>query len=167
MTKHIRSMILLVLMLAMFTIARGQEPVGPKTPPNGIPQEAEFYNGKWYKVFHDELGWKNAQARCARLGGQLAIIPDAATWNFVKPRCQMALLWLGASDDDTPGFWKWSDGTSVTFTAWVPGEPNNIDGKEHYLSTWKGGWNDVAASGRFPKGDKLRVTGYVCEWKDR
>ena len=34
-------------------------------------------------------------------------------------------LWLGGTDKDEEGTWKWSDGSPFEFTNWLWGEPNN------------------------------------------
>jgi len=65
------------------------------------------------------------------------------------------VIWLGASDKQSEGYWKWSNGdlfwmqnadvnTASTYSNWRSGEPNNADGNEHcatYLP--EKGWNDV------------------------
>ena len=147
----------------------GQGPTEAKARPKDIPEGAEFFNGKWYKVFNEKRTWQWQEARkeCESKHGQLAVVPDTATWEFLKKRVQKAVLWLGAEAEKTPGTWRWIDGTPFLFQdAWRGGEPNNAEGKECYMATLDGSWNDVAASGKFP-GQKQRVTGFVCEWKDK
>jgi len=46
-------------------------------------------------------------------------------------------LWVGgyqsSHDDEPAGNWKWLDGTSLTYTNWAPGQPNNIDFIQDYV----------------------------------
>ena len=95
-------------------------------------------------------------------GGQLAVIPDAASQKFIGQLANGLQLWLGATDEKVNKLWVWVDGTPVKFTSWAATQPDNTDGVEHYLQTFdaKGHWNDGAEDDRF-------VVGYICEWKAR
>ena len=40
-------------------------------------------------------------------------------------------LWIGLNDLSTQMYFEWSDGTPVTYTTWLPGEPTHaINGRE-------------------------------------
>jgi hypothetical protein len=52
------------------------------------------------------------------------------------------LLWLGGTDESQEGVWAWVTGELWSYTRWIPGEPNNTDGNEHYLGELNGIWND-------------------------
>jgi hypothetical protein len=131
----------------------------PPRPRPGVPVDSVYFNNKWYRVFAEKLTWENAQRRCEALGGQLAVVPDEPTWKFLtssiagNPR-----LWIGATDENTEGLWRWVDGTNMKFTVWGGGLPDNIESKEHYLAMWGNTWNDVSA-------DNAEVVGFICEWK--
>jgi hypothetical protein len=149
------------LLLALLCPASAQSPVQPK-PPVGIPAEARLHNGKWYQVYLVKGGWKRAREKCQKLGGQLAIIPDASTQAFIKDIAQGLQLWLGATDEKVEKRWLWVDGTPVKFTAWADRQPDNTDGIENYLQTFDkdSRWNDGAEDDRF-------VVGFICEWRAR
>jgi Lectin C-type domain len=145
-----------------------QQPINSNSisrqPPVGVPGDAQFFGGKWYRLYSESLSWQDARQRCDRLGGQLAVVPDSATWDFVKPLTKDAWCWLGATDEQSPTNWKWIDGTPVGFSAWANGQPDSA-GSENYLHTGlSGGWNDAPKHGRI---GSRRVVGFVCEWKDR
>ncbi len=150
----------LLLFFVFFAAIAWTEP--PSKPPIGVPTDAKFFRGKWYRVYLEKVPWNRAQERCKALGGQLVTVPDAETWNFVKGLGGAASVWLGATDEKTEGVWVWSDGTPVTFTAWLGAGPDNAGGAENYLATHRGGWNDVKKSGAF---DSFQVVGFICEWK--
>jgi hypothetical protein len=150
----------LALVLALTILpASAQQPAAPAAEPKrpvGVPVDAKFFNGRWFKLYQEKGGWTNSKAKCARLGGRLAIIPDAATQKFVAALSEGLLVWLGASDDKVEGAWVWLDGTKMTYTAWDKGEPA-ASPKEDYLSIWKGKWHDAL------EGEPTTV-GFICEW---
>ena len=153
---------LVLIVSAAATLPGIAQQPGPMRP-LGIPAEAKFFNGKWYHVYLEKMGWDAAKQKCARLGGQLVVIPDQATWTFVKELAGTASLWIGASDERKSSIWEWVDGTRVTFSAWLSGQPDHGEGgKEHYAHTRSGGWNDAVRSGRID--DKNHVVGFICEW---
>ena len=132
-------------------------------PPVGVPADAKHFNGKWYKVVPDKVPWHTAKQKAAAMRGQLAVVPDEATWDFLK-NLTPASVWLGATDEKTEGVWEWADGTPFKFTAWWDKQPDNTSGEEHYIATWEKKWNDVPKSGAF---GQYKVTGYIVEWRDK
>lgn len=138
------------------TFAQLPPPAAPK-PPVGVARDAKLFNGKWYKVVFEKVSWHAARDKCRSAGGQLAVIPDEATWIFTR-NLSPARLWIGATDEKVEGVWMWVDGTPATFTVWHWGEPNNSGGNEHYAVMEKHYWNDT------PK-EAHTTVGYICEWK--
>ena len=147
--------------LLLYTLAplAAQQPA-ERRPPVGIPSEAKLFNGKWYHLFLERAGWKQARDKCTRLGGQLVVIPDATTQEFVQQLSKGLHIWLGATDEKTEGLWLWVDGTEMKFSAWGKWQPDNGNKREHYLDLWDGLWNDSAQN------SPLNV-GFICEWKDK
>ncbi len=158
-----RHRLLLLLCCLLWPCLLPAQPATPR-PPLGGPADAKLFNGKWYAVFYDKVAWPSAKEKCQRLGGQLVVIPDEATWKFVKELSQ-ARLWLGATEEKVEGVWIWVDGSKMTFSAWGPGAPNNRDGKDNYLSTHLNKvvcWEDTPRDWNAYK--QTPITGYICEW---
>lgn len=129
-------------------------------PPVGVPSDAVKFRNKWYRVYLEPGGWQRAKERCVVYGGQLTMTPDSPTWNFVRTLIPgKVTVWLGGTDDETEGLWKWLDGAQFTFTAWKRKQPDNYRKSEHYLQASRDAWNDL------PKDYKIQ--GFVCEWRDR
>ena len=42
-------------------------------------------------------------------------------------------VWIGGTDKDKEGTWKWTDGSPFEFTWWRPGQPDNYMGNEDCL----------------------------------
>ena len=69
------------------------------------------------------------------LVAQISAVPDelANAW------------WIGLSDQGSEGTFVWLDGTSADFTAWLPGEPNQLGEEDcvQYPAGGPGTWNDL------------------------
>jgi hypothetical protein len=151
----------LVILLGAIGIFPTFAETPPSKPPIGVPSDARYFNHKWYRVYLDKATWRQARGRCEDLHGQLVVIPDAATQEFVRKLADGRQLWLGATNEHSQhGKYKWVDGTDVTFQAWDHGQPSG--GREHFLEVWKpdSSWNDGVLNDAW-------VVGYICEWKDR
>lgn len=150
----------LFLATALLAASTGHaEPPKKLNPPIGVPADAIFFHGKWYKVQFAVMSWTTAKDKCKAAGGQLAVIPDAGTQAFLKKIAGSANVWLGASDARTEGRWVWVDGTPLQFSAWAEGQPDDLDGRQHFLHMVDGVWDDTVR-------DEKRVNAYICEWRD-
>ena len=79
--------------------------------------------------------------------------------------------WIGGSDQETEGIWKWvtgpEAGTVMSYTFWNTGEPNQ-QGNEDYAHITqpgvgiKGSWNDLSNSGDLS--GNYQPKGYVVEY---
>jgi hypothetical protein len=153
---------ILFLVSSIWSLGLAQSPA--KKPPVGVPTDATLFNGKWYYVYIQKTSWKASKGKCERLGGQLAVVHDEATWAFIKTLSPGVNLWLGASDDNIEGSWVWVDGKPMTFKVWDRDQPDNFRQGEHYLLRWDGKWNDVSEKG---SGVHVQVQGFICEWIDK
>lgn len=131
---------------------------------NVISQDSDtfMYKDKFYKVIKKSLSWKDAQLECKKMGGNLAMPKTKELSDFIvsfATKYNLNGLWLGATDEEKEGTWKWVDGTSITFNNWNTGEPNNVGGNEHYMEiyTSSGLWNDL------PNNKTSAVNGFICE----
>jgi hypothetical protein len=72
------------------------------------------------------ITWADARNRCVRAGGDLASIHSARQNADVLDATRgSSVVWIGLTDSQTEGEWRWSDGTAFNFHNWNPGEPNN------------------------------------------
>lgn len=79
--------------------------------------------------------------------------------------------WIGGSDQETEGIWKWvtgpEAGTVMSYTFWNNGEPNN-QGDEDYAHITqpgvgiRGSWNDLSNTG--DSNGNYQPKGYVVEY---
>lgn len=155
-------------------------PKNTETPVEpSIPDTAVEFNGHYYQVYDTPMTWDEAKAYCESLGGHLATITSAEENNFIKDLVSSGTknaYWLGASDAEEEGVWKWITGEPFEFTNWSSGEPND-NGEigdlypEDYLEMYKssGKWNDGEVNGD-EKGYgglySLANHGLICEWEN-
>ncbi|XP_014877714.1 CD209 antigen-like protein C isoform X2 [Poecilia latipinna] len=91
--------------------------------------------------------WGESRNDCLKRGADLVIInsrdeQDFLTW--YKKR-----LWIGLTDAEKEGEWKWVDGTRLNTSYWGPDEPNsdlgeNEDCGEMRFFESENNWNDVS-----------------------
>jgi hypothetical protein len=130
--------------------------------PLGVPEDATLFQGNWYRVYLGNMCWRSAEARCAQLGGRLVVIPNQKTQDFLAKLANGRSMWIGATNERTNGVWVWSDGSKMTFSAWMRGQPSGFKSKEFYAVMGKknGNWFDIDAASDL-------VEGYFCEWPQK
>jgi hypothetical protein len=144
-------------------------------------QGASAFEGHYYRVFLETMGWHAAQARCKAMGGHLATISSDAENSFITALAKKTIgnitntgVWLGGTDEQKEGQWEWVDGTPFTYSAWRERQPNNgggKDGGENYLflllqyRTADGrevqGWCDQSNE------SKPHIAYFACEWESK
>ncbi|XP_034543148.1 C-type lectin domain family 4 member F-like [Notolabrus celidotus] len=92
------------------------------------PQGWVHYSGSFYYISSLEKTWQESRADCQSRGADLMIINSREEQNFVNGFKKT--LWIGLSDTQTEGEWKWVDGTPLTKSFWNPGEPNSHQASE-------------------------------------
>ncbi|XP_033624617.1 macrophage mannose receptor 1-like [Asterias rubens] len=144
---------------AVCMIPKGQmlattiKPVTYKPCPTG---DGDFflYNHFCYYLSPDSnyLGWKDAEDYCHEYGAHLVSIHDQEEYDFLYNqinRLDIGSFWIGLREYSQSGSYKWSDGTSLDYKAWVEGEPNDSNGEEkcvemyHFDEYKDGSWNDL------------------------
>ena len=106
--------------------------------------------------------WTRARSECARRGGRLAVL-ETADENLevgqLVERFIDAAFYLGISDRDEEGVWRWIDGSLLSYEPWADGEPNDAGGGEDCVhSNWShgtGAWNDIRCGAAQP---------FLCEF---
>lgn len=118
------------------------------------------HKGHLYLLVLERTGWNDAKAACEELGGYLACLNNEAENRFIIKELvgkKQVLTWVGASDAESEGDWKWLD-RSDDYWPWAPREPNNTNNAEHFAFLGpKGRLNDAWEREQY-------VTAYLCEW---
>ena len=93
--------------------------------------------------------WDESEEICKGKGAHLASVTSKATDDYITAESRDKFTWIGGSDKESEGTWKWSDGSTWEFTNWGTigrnrvQQPNNRPNQhclEYQREDWK--WND-------------------------
>ncbi|MBP7951129.1 MAG: protein kinase [Verrucomicrobiales bacterium] len=156
--------------------AASKTPAQPPPSTLGPPAPLLVVGGHTYRFIPSRLPWPQAKAAAEKENGHLACITSQEEYDALRAYMIPLLVrgdtacWLGASDAETEGQWKWITGEPFAFVRWASGAPNNGGtGKtpQNVLGWHRHGkygarlieWNDL--SERFSAND---AGGYLVEW---
>ena len=100
--------------------------------------------GTSYYTFVGGGTWTEVEDLSISLGGNLVAINDSEENQWLHDNDFHG--WIGFTDRETEGDWKWSNGDPVTFVSWFSGQPDNV-GNEDYASKSSTFWGDSNNSG--------------------
>lgn len=145
-----------------------------KSKEDAIEKSGQLRRSKYGVVFGD-YSWHRARVICERAGGHLVHVESESEMRYLQSRYfnkMDTILWIGGSDYEDEGDWKWTDGRKIKTFWWAKGDlaygaaPSNQFGFGHYLVMHKRKeglvWNDVFESGTWM--NKPKVQGFICEW---
>jgi WD40 repeat protein len=153
----------------LVSLSNGTDPTSRR--PTSVPGDAQDFGGHWYKFYPEQLSWKAARDLSKSNGGHLVIIESLAENEFVGKLVENNAwqdAWIGATDQAEDGKWRDVNGAILTFTNWMPGQPNNKNNEEHYALisnratagtniAWR--WSDQ------PNESRQHQPGFICEWE--
>ncbi|XP_036418071.1 CD209 antigen-like [Colossoma macropomum] len=114
------------------------------------------FGSSFYYISTEQKSWIEARKDCIKRGVDLVIINSREEQEFIKK--QNKYVWIGLSDTEREGVWKWVDGSPLTTAFWKSGEPNS-NGEEDCADSFSATsllqtWNDASCSNQ---------AGWVCE----
>ncbi|MBF0337229.1 MAG: VCBS repeat-containing protein [Nitrospirae bacterium] len=128
-------------------------------------------NNHTYQRIDTQMTWADAKANCEKLGGYLATITSTDENKFlidnlfsVTPNDKFC--WLGATDAESEGTWKWVTNEKLEFTNWDSYQPDNYQGNENCLEYWppKTQWNS-GTEWKWNDSDCSNSKVSLCEWE--
>ena len=110
-------------------------------------------NAPQYIAVSQKLTYSNANSYClSTFGTTLATIFNSEMNDIVRYSATAIgistseNLWIGLSDQNSEGNFVWQDGTSLGYTNWNSGEPNNSGNEDCTEMYSTGKWNDKDCS---------------------
>ncbi|XP_066454822.1 pulmonary surfactant-associated protein A2-like [Eleutherodactylus coqui] len=97
-----------------------------------------------------ELPYDESKADCQKAGGQLASPKNSEENNAILSIAQYYNLspFLGITDIQTEGTFRYPDGKPITYLNWNLGEPNQKGEEDCVEMKLNGGWNDQGCQGK-------------------
>ncbi|XP_054938267.1 brevican core protein-like [Physeter macrocephalus] len=106
----------------------------------------DAFQGACYKHFSTRRSWEEAENKCRMYGAHLASISTPEEQDFINNRYR-EYQWIGLNDRTIEGDFLWSDGVSLLYENWNPGQPDSyfLSGENCVVMVWhdQGQWSDV------------------------
>ncbi|XP_037620627.1 CD209 antigen-like protein C isoform X1 [Sebastes umbrosus] len=104
-----------------------------------------YFNHRFYYISSIVKSWQESRDDCLQRGADLMIINSKEEQEFGSQFNRDT--WIGLTDSETEGKWKWVDGTALGTSYWGPGEPNHANSAEDCAEIWNlqkvNHWNDI------------------------
>ncbi|XP_039397305.1 C-type lectin domain family 4 member F-like isoform X2 [Mauremys reevesii] len=119
-----------------------------------------FYSGNLYYFSQEGKSWDEAEQFCVSQDSHLTSVSSQAEQEFLSKETRGEAHWIGLTDRETEGSWRWVDGTEYRADAsrgfWAENQPDNWDqgigGREdcvHINPINRNLWNDVSCTEPF------------------
>ncbi|XP_048008546.1 C-type lectin domain family 17, member A-like [Megalobrama amblycephala] len=113
-----------------------------------------YNHSSFYYISSEKKSWNESRRYCTERGADLIIINNKEERDFVEKNIdRRTLFWIGLTDIDEEGSWKWVDGSTPTFWFWRTNEPNGQRG-ENCAVVHSTIWADYRCSNAYP---------WICE----
>ncbi|XP_059196469.1 CD209 antigen-like isoform X2 [Centropristis striata] len=105
-----------------------------------------YFRNSFYYISSSKESWQDSRSYCQQRDADLLIINSIEEQEFTR-RFQKS-IWIGLTDQDTEGVWKWVDGSPLTTSYWAAGEPNSHGNEDCgeikvEIKDKNKNWNDV------------------------
>uniref|UniRef100_A0A3Q0R664 C-type lectin domain-containing protein n=1 Tax=Amphilophus citrinellus TaxID=61819 RepID=A0A3Q0R664_AMPCI len=93
-----------------------------------IQQEWKYFSHSVYYISSIKKSWNDSREDCLQRNADLVIINSREEQTFMRQFKKRA--WIGLTDTEKEGTWKWVDGTQPTISYWGTDEPNSDKGRD-------------------------------------
>ncbi|XP_042281496.1 CD209 antigen-like protein A [Thunnus maccoyii] len=81
-----------------------------------------------YFLSSESGSWSRGRQDCREKGADLVVIDSTEEQTFLSTVTEETWSWIGLTDRDKEGTWKWIDGTPLTLSYWEIDQPDNGNG---------------------------------------
>ena len=106
----------------------------------GYTYMGAFENSQFY-LSNNSANWSDAKVQAEQAGGHLAIISSQEENDFIQQNIENKIVYIGLSDGDQEGVFKWVDGSEVDYDKFALNLINNSDNDFVTLYPWNGDWD--------------------------
>lgn len=128
------------------------------------PCQGTAYAGHCYVFVTSPMSWDAARSHCHRLGSfELVTIEgeEEEEWLHGQETARVSgTWWIGYTDEDSEGNWKWTSGSQSKYNRWSSRNPDNYTGGP---SGRQNCVTDNYSDGRWDDDDCLRENPFICE----
>ncbi|XP_041929173.1 C-type lectin domain family 4 member F-like [Alosa sapidissima] len=107
-----------------------------------------YFDSHLYYISTMNKSWDDARQDCKSRGADLIKIDSQEEQEFVSSFNKEA--WIGLSDVNIEGQWRWVDGSPLTTKFWAKDQPNSYKGEQDCVKLWLSppleNWNDEKCS---------------------
>ena len=91
------------------------------------------------------MNWTSAEKFCQNKSSHLASVTSRNTSDYISKKFSRRRwhVWIGGTDQDKEGLWKWTDLSPWNFADWEDGSPPDHNEEHNCLLQSRWGWNDV------------------------
>jgi hypothetical protein len=124
-----------------------------------------------YEIISGNFSWNEALIDASQRGGHLAVLNTeekiSTVQNYLNNLSEWPEFYIGLSDQMNEGNWRWIDGTTLTASNWMIGEPSsssNLYGEENYAVVVSS--KDSANAGKWDDNSAIYFSEYIINHTD-